>query len=154
MSLVLSLILSEVFEFPLEHPSHHVPLNVSDVLSLELHHHLLDLPVCDQLHQWILALHQSDRVEIVVVRVGGGGTRLNKVVSLESEEHAMLLCQHGLRKHLELPHGLYNLDNVQLLPKFVLSLLEEEMFLESRFPPLVVHRSETQTSHHVLSSVC
>ena len=41
----------------------------------------------------------------------------------------MSLCQHGLRKHLELPEGFDDPDHVELLHELLFSLLEKEVSL-------------------------
>ena len=61
------LVLREVLQLPFEHASHHVPLKLIYLLALKVFHHLFYVPICDQSHEWVFILHQTDRIVLIVI---------------------------------------------------------------------------------------
>ena len=75
-----------------------------DIMPHELLHHFFNFAIGDQSNEGVSIFHESDRVEGIIIRVGGGGTGLDKIHSLESENKTMSLREHGLGKHFEFSH--------------------------------------------------
>ena len=67
--MVLNLLLSKIFEFPSEHPTHQIPFKRVDISASELLHHLLDLSIGDEADERVAIFHESHRIIGVIVGV-------------------------------------------------------------------------------------
>ena len=64
---MLARVLSEILQLLHKQSTHHVLLQIIDLLALELVNHLLNLSICHESHQWVIIFNQLKLIVHVVV---------------------------------------------------------------------------------------